>query len=221
MCQFIDDELSVFPLKTMRRCMVDAMDAWADFKPYAQRPYGDQPVWIGYDPSSTGDTCAVAVVAPPRREGQPFRVLEYRQWHEPNFQEQADTIREYTDRYNVAYIGIDETGLGRAVAQLVRNFYPAVEAMQYTAPMKVDLVHKARAVIEANRLQFDSGALDIAQAFMALRKVVTPSGKYVSYETGRSDGVSHGDVAWAVMHTLIHEPMTGYDEVGSGFMEMY
>lgn len=221
MCQFIDDELSVFPLKTMKRCMVDAMDCWGDFKPYARRPYGDQPVWIGYDPSSTGDTCAVAVVAPPQRPGQPFRVLEYKQWHEPDFQDQADTIEEYTARYNVAYIGIDETGLGRAVAQLVRKFYPAVEAMQYTAAMKVDLVHKARAVIESNRLEFDCGALDIAQAFMSIRKVVTPSGKYISYETGRADGVSHGDVGWAVMHALIHEPMTGFDEVGEGFMEMY
>lgn len=221
MCQFLDDLDSVFPLKTMRRCFVDTVDSWSDFKPWAVRPFANCPVWIGYDPSSTGDTCAIAVVAPPQRAGQPFRVLEYAQFHEPNFTAQSEKIREYTEKYNVSYIGIDETGLGRAVAQLVRDFYPAVEAMLYTVAMKTDLILKGRSVIEAGRLEYDAGAMDITQAFMAIRKVITPSGKYASYETSRADDNSHGDVAWSIMHALIHEPMTGFSETNQGFMEIY
>ncbi|EGU5881425.1 hypothetical protein HBY09_000520 [Salmonella enterica] len=58
-------------------------------------------------------------------------------------------------------------------------------------------------------------------ASMAIRKIVTPSGKYVSYETSRSEEISHGDVAWAVMMALIHEPMSGYEEGSQGMMEIY
>ncbi|EAA6842351.1 oxidoreductase [Salmonella enterica subsp. enterica] len=222
MCQFLDDSESVFPFSLLRSRMVDAMEKWRDFKPWANRPLGDRPVWIGYDPSSTGDSCGCAVVAPPRFAGEPFRVLERYQWHEPNFQAQADKIRELTQRYNVTHIGIDETGgIGRAVAQIVKTFYPMVESMHYNAAMKTDLIVKARSVIEGRRIEFDYGHTDIAQAFMAIRKIVTPSGKYVSYETSRSEEISHGDVAWAVMMALIHEPMSGYEENSQGLMEIY
>ncbi|EAV3689697.1 oxidoreductase [Salmonella enterica] len=222
MCQFLDDSESVFPFSLLRSRMVDAMEKWRDFKPWANRPLGDRPAWIGYDPSSTGDSCGCAVVAPPRFAGEPFRILERYQWHEPNFQVQADKIRELTQRYNVTHIGIDETGgIGRAVAQIVKTFYPMVESMHYNAAMKTDLIVKARSVIEARRIEFDYGHTDIAQAFMAIRKIVTPSGKYVSYETSRSEEISHGDVAWAVMMALIHEPMSGYEEDSQGMMEIY
>lgn len=222
MCQFLDDSESVFPLSLLRSCMVDAMEEWKDFRPWAARPFGDRPVWIGYDPSSTGDSCGCAVVAPPRLPGEPFRILERYQWHEPNFQAQADKIRELTLRYNVTHIGIDETGgIGRAVAQIVKTFYPMVEAMHYNAAMKTDLIVKARSVIEGRRIEFDYGHVDIAQAFMAIRKIVTPSGKYVSYETSRSEEISHGDVAWGVMMALIHEPMSGYEEGAQSIMEIY
>ncbi|EAW1261751.1 terminase family protein [Salmonella enterica] len=222
LCQFLDDTESVFPLKVLRGCMVDSMISWRDFRAYAPRPFGDHPVWIGYDPSSTGDSCGCVVVAPPRRPGEAFRILERFQWHEPVFQVQADKIKALTERYNVTHIGIDETGgMGRAVAQMVKVFFPQVESLHYNTAMKIDLVMKARSVIDAGRLKFDFGHNDIAQAFMAIRKIVTPSGKYVSYETSRAEGISHGDVAWATMHALIHEPMSGYNEATESFMEIY
>ncbi len=221
MCQFMDDVESLFPLKSMRRCMVESMDAWPDFKPYANRPLSRTPVWIGYDPSSTGDSAGCAVVAPPQRAGAPFRVLERFQFRGLDFEAQAEKIKELTLRYNVTHIGIDETGLGRSVVQLVRKFYPAVEAIHYNIAMKTDLVHKAKSVIDGGRLAFDAGCSDIIQAFMAIRKIVTPSGKFTSYETSRAEDISHGDVAWAIMHALIHEPMTGFSENNESTVEVY
>jgi uncharacterized protein YjcR len=59
MCQFIDDHASYFNLKELQACMVDAWDRWSDFDfdERAERPYGDLPVWIGYDPSRFHDDC--------------------------------------------------------------------------------------------------------------------------------------------------------------------
>ncbi len=49
--------------------MVDSWDVWNDYIPFALRPLGDRPVWIGYDPSHTGDSAGCVVVAPPLVEG--------------------------------------------------------------------------------------------------------------------------------------------------------
>ncbi len=129
LCQFIDDAQSVFPMKEMQRCMVDSGEQWPDVKLLATRPYGHQSVWIGYDPASTGDASGCAVIAPPTVAGGKFRVLERFQWHGMDFAQQARQIQTLTERYQVSYIGIDDTGLGRSVTQLVRQFFPAVQAI--------------------------------------------------------------------------------------------
>lgn len=223
MCNFIDGATSTFSMQEMQRCMVDSWEQWSDVKPFALRPVADRPVWIGYDPASseTGDSAGCAVILPPLVHGGKFRVLERFQWKGMDFEQQAKNIKELTTRYNVTYIGIDNTGLGRAVSQLVRQFFPAVNAINYSLEMKNDLVLKAKNVIGNGRLEFDAGCLDIATAFMSIRKQMTATGRRVTYVTSRADGVSHGDVAWAVMHTLFNEPLEGATGSNTGFMEIY
>lgn len=33
--------------------MVDSLADWDDFNPQLERPFGDRPVWAGYDPQNT------------------------------------------------------------------------------------------------------------------------------------------------------------------------
>jgi uncharacterized protein YjcR len=73
MCGFVDESFAVFPLADLLRCHVDSWDAWHDFKPFAQRPYGWRPVWVGYDPSHTGDAAGLVVLAPPTATPPPGR----------------------------------------------------------------------------------------------------------------------------------------------------
>jgi uncharacterized protein YjcR len=223
MCNFIDDTASVFPMGEMQRCMVDSWEHWTDVKPFALRPVAAREVWIGYDPASSenGDSAGCAIILPPLIAGGKFRVLERHQWRGMDFSAQAKNIKALTERYNVTYIGIDNTGLGRAVSQLVRQFFPAVNAINYSLEMKTDLVLKARDVIRSGRLEFDAGALDIAQAFMSIRKQMTATGRRATYVTSRAEGVSHGDVAWAVMHALFNEPLEGATVSNTGFMEIF
>lgn len=45
--------------------MVDSWELWTkDFKPLATRPFGNKPVWVGYDPAESGDSAGLVVVAP-------------------------------------------------------------------------------------------------------------------------------------------------------------
>ncbi|GHU17782.1 oxidoreductase [Betaproteobacteria bacterium] len=207
MCLFIDDTASIFPLALLMRAMVDSWEVWDDFRPFFARPFGDRDVWIGYDPSVSGDSAGLVVIAPPMVERGKFRILERHQFKGMDFQGQADEIKAMMGRYHVAYIGIDTTGVGQGVYQLVRQFYPAVEAIQYSVDKKVAMVLKALDVLNKGRLEFDAGWTDVAQSFMAIRKTMTESGRQVTFKADRSDEASHADLAWAAMHALSHEPL--------------
>ena len=223
LCNFIDDSSSVFPLSSLQPCMVDSWEIWDDYKPFALRPLGERPVWIGYDPSHTGDSAGCVVVSPPMVEGGKFRVIEKHQWTGMNFAAQAEAIRKMTERYNVTYIGIDATGLGEGVYQLVKQFYPAAVAFKYSIEVKQRLILKMQDVIRRQRLEFDAGWTDLAQSFMAIRKTLTASQRYVTYVADRKDEVSHADIAWATMHAIYNEPLEslGGANSNSGYMGVF
>lgn len=212
MCEFVDDKASVFPFEDLQRCMVDSLEEWEDFAPFADNPFGSRPVWIGYDPSHSGDSAGCVVLAPPVVAGGKFRILERHQWKGMDFATQAESIRQLTEKYKVEYIGIDATGLGIGVFQLVRSFYPAARDIRYTPEMKTAMVLKAKDVIRRGCLEYDVSATDITTSFMAIRKTMTSSGRSATYEASRTEEASHADVAWATMHALLNEPLTA----GSG-----
>ena len=74
-CEFVDDTASSFPWARLAPARVDTFFKWRDFQPAlldipGGRPFGDSPVWIGYDPNKQGrDDAALAVVAPPLQPG--------------------------------------------------------------------------------------------------------------------------------------------------------
>lgn len=221
MCQFVDDSNSIFPLGELQGCMVDSWVAWEDFKPFALRPFGHRPVWVGYDPAFSGDSAGLIVLAPPVVAGGKFRVLEKHQFKGMDFAAQSAFIKKITERYRVVYIGIDATGVGQGVYQLVREFFPAVTKFIYSPEVKSRLVLKAKDVISNRRLEFDAGWTDLAQAFMAIRKTITASGRQITFDAGRNDTTGHADLAWAAMHALAHEPLEGATAMSKNLLEIY
>ncbi|MDO3621820.1 terminase ATPase subunit family protein [Ralstonia pseudosolanacearum] len=221
MCAFIDDNASVFPLSMLMRGMVDSWEEWEDFRPFAPRPFGDRPVWVGYDPNGGGgDSAALVVVAPPLVAGGKFRVLERHQFRGIDYEEQAGAIRRVCERFNVAYVGIDRTGIGDAVFRLVQKFRPDTEGFTYSVEVKTGLVLKAHDVISKGRLEFDAGWTDFAASFMSIKKTTTAAGGRVTYQAGRSEDTSHADLAWACMHALSHEPLEGVTTTNTSILEI-
>lgn len=222
MCEFIDDSNSVFPLALLQRCLIDSWEHWRDdYKPFAQRPLADHPVWIGYDPAESGDSAGLVVLAPPSSSYNRFRLIERMQFRGMDFAAQAESIRRLTLRYHVTYIGLDTTGMGTGVAQLVRQFFPRLTTFQYSPEIKSRLVLKTYDVLHQGRLEWDSSCHDIAQAMMAIRKTLTASGRQITYKAGRNEQTGHADLAWALMHALYNEPLEGQNSQRSGFVEFY
>ena len=205
MCEFVDDTLGVFKLRHLEDCYADPAD-WDDFDPKAQRPYGNNPVWCGYDPSRTRDDASFVVLAPPLVDGGKFRLLERHKWVGKSFVWQAGRIKEICARYNVQFMGIDTTGPGLGVVGHVKPFFPRVTPLHYSIALKTGLVLKAREVIEGGRLEWDAAQPDIAHAFLTIRQTTTDKGA-MTYSASRTSTTGHADAAWSIMHALSHEPL--------------
>lgn len=211
-CAFGNDDDSIFKFAELQECMVD-ISKWQDFNPYQARPFGDSPVWIGYDPSRFVDDSSLAVLAPPKVKGGKFRILEIYKFNNLDFDSQAKKIRAMLARFNVAHIAIDTSGLGQAVYELVKKFYPQVKAITYSIGIKNQLVLKAKQIISHKRLEFDAGLIDVAQAFLTIRQESTGAGS-VTFKASRTESTGHADTAWAIMHALAKEPLDAIEETG-------
>jgi hypothetical protein len=213
-CEFVDDTLSAFKFNDMMALGCDSLVKWTDFDPDAPRPLGNKPVWAGYDPqnSETGDNASLVIIAPPEEQGGTFRVLERHPLRGLDFEQQAEFVRAMLSRYNVTYLGIDATGVGAGVYQLLAkpgSAITGVRKIEYSLEVKTQMVMKAQNLVRRGRLAFDLGHLDIVSSFVSIKKTITDSGRNVTFKAGRRGDDGHADLAWAIMHVLINEPLDG------------
>lgn len=202
----VDDSESSFPFAALTPCRVDSFYTWPDFKPAEPRPFGEKRVSIGYDPDKGGrDGAALTVVALPEKPGGKFRLLEKIALKGKDYEQQNDAIHKVSRRYNVADIGIDTSGAGDGVFQLVVKWFPTARRIDYTVWSKAQMVLKLQAVIRKRRFEYDSGWSDVTAALMAIRPVLR--GKTVTYASGRTASGGHADVAWSILHAVSSEPM--------------
>ena len=124
------------------------------------------------------------------------------------------------ERYNVLRMGIDVTGLGGAVHQLAAKFYPGATPIHYSPETKAQLVMGAQNLMRNKRLQWDAGAADLVQSFMAIKHGSTRGGQ-LSYVSGRRKKTGHADLAWALMNALSFEPLGGAMGSSTGFVKAY
>ncbi|TNZ99463.1 terminase ATPase subunit family protein [Vibrio parahaemolyticus] len=207
MCIFVDGASSIFEFNKIQKCMVDA-SIWQDYDVKKARPFGNREVWLGYDPSRTRDNAVLMVVAPPIVAVEKFRILEKHSWRGLSFQHQANEISKVFKRFNVTYLGIDITGIGAGVYDLLYNKHPReTVAIHYSNENKNRLVMKMIDVIDGNRLQFDANMKETAMSFMAIKRTSTNSGNMMTFKADRSELVGHADDFWALSHALINEPL--------------
>lgn len=205
LCEFIDDTMGVFKLSLLQACGVDT-ETWGDFDAKASRPLGNLPVAGGYDPARHQDDATFVIVAMPMSPGDKHRVIKKIHWRDKSFTFQAKEIEKLTKQYNFQHIGIDTTGPGLGVFDIVKDFYHRATPIHYSVGSKTELVQKTKSVIESGRLEFDEEWTDLVHAFLTIRQTSTNGGG-MTYSAGRTATTGHADSAWALMHALIHEPL--------------
>lgn len=207
MCVFVDSKDAVFSFSDLEKCGVDVA-FWQDHDPKARRPFGDRPVWGGYDPARSGDLSTFVILAPPVLAGEKFRVLDIINWRGMNFRHQASEIRKLFARYNFTYLGVDVTGIGQGVYDNIHPFAMRVlKPIRYDLNTKNRLVLKAADVIESGRIEWDAELKEVAASFMSIRRAVTKAGGAVTFVADRTAETGHAEAAWAIMHGLDNEPL--------------
>ncbi|MBG6247334.1 MULTISPECIES: terminase large subunit domain-containing protein [Symbiopectobacterium] len=217
-CEFVRDGESAFNLNLLFSCGADGYDEWPDWKSFASRPMADRVVWIGYDAnggSGNGDSGGITLTVPPLVAGGKFRTIETQQIRGLEFEEQAKVIEALTFKYNVQHIAIDGTGIGEAAWQLVKKFFPAAVCYLMSVSSKRALVLKMLQVIRAGRWEYDRREQALIEAFNTVRRITTPGG-IITYDSDRTRGSNHGDLAWSTMLSIINEPL-GQEHGGGGF----
>lgn len=205
MCKFIDDSQSVFNLAKLMTCCAND-ENWKDYDEDASMPFGKRPVAVGYDPSRVRDNASEAILAVPLTQREPWRVLKTKNHNGQNFQYQANRLKDTKNSHNVVHIGIDTTGIGHGVFELVVDWFPLATPIHYSMDMKTQLVMKALDVIENGRFRYLAKDYEITRAFLMITKTTTGSG-LITYASSRSSEAGHADIAWSIMHALIYEPI--------------
>lgn len=206
MCAFIDDKDAVFKFSDLEKCGVDP-SLWQDYDPDSPRPFGNREVWGGYDPSRTTDNATFALIAPPIVAAERFRVLRRWSWTGLSFKYQAEQIKAIYDSHNLTYIGIDITGIGRGVYEIVEAFAPReTVAIHYSVESKSRLVLKMIDTVP-ERIEWDREDKEIPASFMAIRRTTTASGNAMTFVANRSNETGHADAFWAIAHAMINEPL--------------
>ncbi|HIF9333361.1 TPA: terminase large subunit domain-containing protein [Photobacterium damselae] len=207
MCVFVDDAQSVFKFADLEKCGVDS-SSWRDFKPKNARPFANREVWLGYDPARTRDNATVVILAPPQFEGEKFRILEIHSWRGLNFQYHVEQIKKLTQRYNVTYIGIDITGIGAGVFDLLHNEFPReVHAIHYSVESKNRLVLKMIDLIEGGRISWDAEYKECGASFLAIKRGVTGNTNQMTFKADRTESTGHADIFFATAHAAANEPL--------------
>ena len=210
-CVFLDDSASFFNITALLACKTNT-SKWKDVHLERERPAGDEEVLVGYDPRGGGqgegaDDAGLVVSLKPKKKGGVFRFLERIRLKGSSYEEQARAIKKITEKYNVVHLEMDVGGVGSAVAELVRKFYPSLKEVDYSPEVKRMMAYKAREIINAGRLQFGDDWDDVVHSFLMIRQHTTKASNQITMVSNRTKKGSHADLAWAAMHVLHWEPI--------------
>ncbi|MGP3153636.1 terminase large subunit domain-containing protein [Serratia marcescens] len=185
-------------------------DRWRTtyFSTPSSKTHQAYPFWTGEDWKRGGDTSTFVVIAPPLYEGERFRVLATFYWQGMNWKHQANQIKALFERYNMTHIGIDITGIGSGVFEMVQGFaMRQAVAIHYGLESKTRLVLKMVDVVESQRIEWDSEQKEIPASFLAIRRTSTTKGNSMTFVADRTQETGHADVFFAIAHAVDNEPL--------------
>lgn len=206
-CEFVDDKDSVFDFNQLIKCGVD-VESWQDHHPDQEYPLQNREIWAGFDPARTGDNAAFVLICVPLLKGEPYRVIKVIQWNGLSFTYMAEQIKQIKEKYNIKHIGIDTTGIGYGVYEMVKGFAPReCKPLNYSVETKNRLVLKMIDMVDSKRIAWDRDKKEIATAFLSVKKTTTKKGDQMTFFADRKNNEGHADIFFAIAHAMDNEPL--------------
>ena len=163
-------------------------------------------VYIGNDIAAWGDLWVAWVL---EQKGGVLWTREIRTLRGRTFAEQEAVINDMVDRYKVARICIDQTGMGEPIVEAAQRRYGRylVEGVLFTPPSKLALASRLRESFEGRTVRIPRGDQDLRDELHSLQRVQSPTGA-PRFVADRTDA-GHADRAWALALAL-HAASTPY-----------
>jgi phage FluMu gp28-like protein len=157
--------------------------------------YMGNPVFIGNDIASRKDLWVAAVFEP---VGDVLWVREIRTLHRAKFSEHDAVMDELFQKYRVARLVMDQTGMGeKPVEDAKRNYgEDRVEGVLFTLPNKLLLATTGKQAFEDRKVRIPMGDTVLRADLHKLQKTTTATGapRFVA----DSDAAGHADRAWSM-----------------------
>ncbi len=182
--------------------------------------YTGQPVFIGNDIGVRHDLWVVWVLEP---IGDVWWTREIITRQRIPFAEQDLILDDVFQRYNVARICIDQTGMGEKPVEDAKRRYGdnRVEGVLMTAPIKLTLATLGKQAFEDKKIRIPSGDTALRTDLHKLQKTTSVTGqpRFIA----ETDSTGHADRAWACFLALsaAQKPSFKIEYKSTGRREIY
>jgi phage FluMu gp28-like protein len=156
--------------------------------------YQGSPVFIGNDIAARNDLWVAWVWEP---VGDVLWTREIVVLRRASFAEQDAAMDDLFQRYKVARLAMDQTGMGEKPVEDAKRRYGAsrVEGVLFTGPAKLALATAGKQAFEDRKTRIPEGDMVLRADLHKLKKIVGPTG--IPRFVAESDGAGHADRTWA------------------------
>ncbi|MBU2647873.1 terminase family protein [bacterium] len=218
LCEWIDDEGSIFKMADLEACYhktkvkTDGGKLALENASLPDYKNTGNPVYIGYDPNGGGKNGDSASIAAGEHRLDRLRIIGSHTFNNKSINWQAATIKSWVKKYKAGFLGIDVTGIGEAVYNLVRDLphevdWPlTIKRFTYDRENKINLILHIERIVAGRKLEFDSEDKMILQSFLAIKAGTTGAGRS-TIMADRKKGIGHADLFFAIAHLAYNFPI--------------
>jgi len=153
----------------------------------------EQAYTVGVDIGRTRNTTEIYAIGLTTTDTYPLRLAL--SLDNVTFDDQLSVIVEVLDRLPVVSMMIDETGIGRNLAENAEKYHPAkVQGVTFTGPLKALWATNAKMLIQGHKTPLPVDK-DMAYQFHSIKKLVTAS-RNLAFDTATNEK-HHADKFWA------------------------
>jgi phage FluMu gp28-like protein len=185
--EFIEQVDVCFPLELIAGCVNSDLELFDE---------GDtsKSYFMGIDLAKQRDETVVIILEEISETGG-LIVRHISAWSKMNYTEQIARIGQLSKSFSINNSAVDQTGVGEAVLENLKNVLPSVEGVTFTQQIKVKLIDSLRMLLEQKKLVLPNDSKLIMQ-MNGLRYTFSSVGNIIFHvpETNQP----HDDYIWAL-----------------------
>lgn len=197
-CLFVDESTSFYPYDLILPCTSDTMSVASDPSDLDPKKIKSKLVG-GYDVGRTADRSEMAFF---ERVGGRMVCRLLRSFEKTPFRAQEAEIERALKHLPVSRFRIDQTGMGRNLAENLAEKYPCVEPVDFTMRAKERMAVALKIAMQSKGILLPADRNLVSQIH-SIRRRITNSGNVVFDSERNAQG--HADKFWAVALALYDE----------------